>query len=502
LGGVALWGHLSGWTLPKFSAWIGNGQTADDDWCKEHSVPEAICVECKEALMPRIAVAWCKEHGVHYCPFENPQVIQVKGAVAIAPDDLERARRALALKERPANTEDCKKILRRIQFSSVAAMNRLGLVLEKVKRAPVEETISANGEITYEQPRVTTLSVPVLGRVLEVTAKGQMGQHVSKGDVLAVVDAADVGKVKTELLQALAQVDLRSKTLENLRLLAADNLVSATRLREAEAELREAQIRQLAAQQALINMGLPVRVEELAGLSTEQLFERIRFLGIPPEIAKGLDPRATTANLLPVRAARDGVVTSVRAAVGDLVDPTKTLFVVVDTSRMWLTLNVRLEDKKYLRIRDPKTGAPGQTVRFLPDGGERPVEGELVWMSSAVDDTTRRFQVRADLPNPDGGLTAHTFGTGAIFLRVEKDAIVVPSEAVHWEGDCHVVFVQDKNFHDPGAPKVFHVRAVRPGVRSGDYTEIIAGVVPGEWIATKNSASLRAELLKGSLGEG
>ena len=29
----------------------------------------------------------------------------------------------------------------------------------------------------------------------------------------------------------------------------------------------------------------------------------------------------------------------------------------------------------------------------------------------------------------------------------------MPSEAVHWEGDCHIVFVRDKNFLQPGRPQ-------------------------------------------------
>ena len=65
-----------------------------------------------------------------------------------------------------------------------------------------------------------------------------------------------------------------------------------------------------------------------------------------------------------------------------------------------------------------------------------------------------------------------------------------------------MVFVRDKNFLNEGAPKVFHVRTVRPGVQNGPYTEIIAGLLPGEVIATQNSAVLRAELLKNNLGEG
>jgi cobalt-zinc-cadmium efflux system membrane fusion protein len=73
---------------------------------------------------------------------------------------------------------------------------------------------------------------------------------------------------------------------------------------------------------------------------------------------------------------------------------------------------------------------------------------------------------------------------------------------MHWDGNCHVVFVRDKNYHDEQSPKFFHVRSVRPGVRDGDLTEIIAGLLPGEVIASKNSVVLEAQLLKSNLGAG
>ncbi len=78
----------------------------------------------------------------------------------------------------------------------------------------------------------------------------------------------------------------------------------------------------------------------------------------------------------------------------------------------------------------------------------------------------------------------------------------MPNEAVHWEGDCFVVFVYDKNFFEKDVPKVFHVRKVRIGVKDAQNTEIIAGVLPGELVAAKSSGTLRAELLKNNLGEG
>ena len=126
----------------------------------------------------------------------------------------------------------------------------------------------------------------------------------------------------------------------------------------------------------------------------------------------------------------------------------------------------------------------------------------MSWISTAVDDQTRTVKVRVDLPNLDGRLRANTFGTGRIVLREEPNAIVVPSEAVHWDGDCHVVFVRDKDFLREGAPKFFHVRKVRLGVKNGDTTEIIVGLMPGEVIASRNSVVLEAQLLKSNLGAG
>ena len=249
-------------------------------------------------------------------------------------------------------------------------------------------------------------------------------------------------------------------------------------------------------------MGLPIHIEENASLSVDELTRRVHFFGIPADIAARLDAKTTTANLMPVIASRAGTITAVKATLGEMAEPGKPLFVVADTSRMWLMLNVRLEDVKYLRVRDPKTNTPGQTVKFRADGSPREVIGELVWQSAEVDEKTRTVQFRAELPNADGSLLANSFGAGQIVLREEKDAIIVPNEAIHWEGDCHIVFVRDKHFLDPHGLKVFHVRTVRPGVVNGPNTEIIAGLLPGEIVAGKNSASLRVELLKNKLGAG
>jgi multidrug efflux pump subunit AcrA (membrane-fusion protein) len=129
-------------------------------------------------------------------------------------------------------------------------------------------------------------------------------------------------------------------------------------------------------------------------------------------------------------------------------------------------------------------------------------QGQINWISTAADDQTRTVKIRVALPNEDGRLRANTFGTGNVILREETASIHVPSEAVHWEGCCHVVFVRDKNYFQEGSPKFFHVRKVRPGVTQNGFTEIIAGLLPGEVVASTNSGVLQSQLLKNELGAG
>ena len=495
LAGLGYWGHHTGWKLPKFSALNGNGQAGKDDWCEAHGVPESACVECQPSLMPKMEFGWCEKHGVHDCPFEHPEVAQLKLRPAITKADLDRAERALAFLERPENNPQCKLHQRRLQFASPQAVEKAGIDVAPVKEAPIGEGVSAAGEVTYDQTRVARLSARVPGTAWQV--EKELGQPVRKGELLALVDALEVGKAKSDFLQALAQVDVRKAALESMREAFNRGSVSETKFRETEAALRESQIRLVSAERALINLGLPIRADDVKELRPEALAQRVQFLGLPETIVRALDPRTTTANLLPIKAPLDGTVVSREVVAGEVVDASKVLFVVADTSRMWLTLNVRLEDAKKLE--------PGRSVRFRPDGGEE-VRGTVAWISTAVDEKTRTLKVRADLDNAAGRLRANTFGAGRIILREEPKAIVVPSEAVQREGetDCHIVFVRDKNYFAEGSPKVFHVRTVRVGVRDDQrrLTEIIAGLLPREVVVTKGSGALRSELLKNNLGEG
>ncbi len=492
---LGAWGHHSGWTVPSFSELTGAASATADDWCEEHNVPQSNCVECnpgkfREYPQPE-AKQWCDEHGVHLCPLHHPEIAQLKEPAEVTEADFERARRALELRPRSENNFACTFYRRRVQFASHDAVLDAGVDVELVFRAPMVESVEVVGEIRYDETRLARLSTKTPGTVWHVDT--QVGDRVHAGDVLALIDAAQVGRAKALLLSALADEQLHEVNYERLEGLAESGAIPGKQLLEVEAALRRARSAVLSAQQTLVNFGLPVVLDELRELSEPELANRLRFVGIPDNFVSALSREEATSNLLPVRASLDGEVVARNVVTGEVVDTSHVLFEVVDTSRMWLMLNVPLEETPYLKV--------GQRVQFRQDDGEA-VEGRISWISTAADQRTRMVQVRVELPNPNGRLRNETFGSGAIVLRDEPEAIVVPNEAIQWDGSCHVVFVRDRRYFEEDAPKLFHVRTVRTGVVTDDMTELIVGVLPGEVVATTGADILRAQLLKNNLGAG
>lgn len=491
LGGIGYWGHHTNWQFITGGV-VPKGEVPAATWCNEHGVTEEECIVCNPELKPGdMEVSWCKEHGVHVCPLCNPLVIQAR-AVKEVPDYRKRVEEALALQPRQENVSSCQAHKHPVQFGSIEAVKKAGVDVEPVEQRPMTETISAVGEITYDQTKLARVASRVPGTVARVLVG--VGDRVNEGDVLALVDAAEVGRAKADLLDALSKIDLGEQNVQRLEPLAAEQIIPGVRLLEARTALEQSRIAARRAQQALVNLGLDVSVNELRSLPVDKRVEEIQFLGLPAELRDHLPATATTSNLLPLLAPLTGVVIERRVVSGEVIDPSHHLFDLADTNEMWLTFNVAMEDAHFLR--------KGQKVRFQPDGGRKPVEAAIDWISTDVNQQTRTVGVRATVPNLDGTLRNETFGEGQIVLRENPVAIVVPNSAIHSDGNCSIVFVRDKRYFQNDSPKFFHTRTVRLGATKGGYTEILAGVWPGEVIANEGSGVLRAQLLKASLGAG
>jgi cobalt-zinc-cadmium efflux system membrane fusion protein len=516
---VGLWGHRTGWKAPKLSSLLGRAQDGEvtEDWCAEHRVPRSKCVACNPSLIGADPNDWCREHGVpesrcsvchpeilkggvprdwctehgvpeSQCTLCHPEIAASRSAGTPAEDAAAKGPEIAVLpgREVPTPNPACTLHEVRVQFASEDALRKAGIELGVVEERSMPEVVTAAGETEYDGERYARIAARAAGTAWRV--ESELGDEVKRGDLLALVDSADAGRARTEILRAIVSVRAAEESLRRLETLADTGLKTQSELLGAQTTLAEARVRVLGAQQSLLNLGLPVELGALDGLSGEDLAAAVRFIGLPREVVAELEGETRTANLLPITSPLDGAVVSRDVVAGEAVDVERALFVVADVSGVWGMLDVRLEDAARLAV--------GQQVVFRPDGdAEHAAHGTLSWLSPEIDERTRTVRARADLENPEGRLRVHTFGSVRIRIRENPSAVAVPEEAVQWEGCCRVVFVRE-------APLLFRTRKVRLGARHAGFWEVLVGVLPGETVATRGSALLRSEILKSRLGAG
>ena len=372
----------------------------------------------------------------------------------------------------------------RVKFDSAEGVRRAGIQTLAVKEQTLDEYVEGVGVVGYDQTRRAQLSCRVTGVVWRVEV--YLGEPVKKDAVLAIIDSSEVGRLKAELLQSLAQVEVRTQIRNSLD----ESVTAANHIRRVELELREAKTSLFNAQQNLANLGLRIHADELLPLNEEQRARRLRFLGLPESITAELDPELTTANLIPLTAPFDGIVIGHEITIGEIVAPDKAQMEIADTTQMWITMDLHQEHA--IRL------ATGQELSFTTDGAPIEVQSQISWISTEVDERTRTVAVRAVVDNPliegedpqYGGqrlLRANTFGKGRVRVREKPSALVVPNLAVQWDEGKYLVFVRV-------ADDTFEARPVELGTVADRTSEIVAGLQPGDVIATTGSHVLKSEI--------
>src|SRR5690349_31687 len=115
------------------------------------------------------------------------------------------------------------------------------------------------------------------------------------------------GQLKSQLLQAMVQIQLRKRTAERQRSLVNIGAVAVKTGVEAETALQEAEISFVTARQALANLGFEIP-DQMETQDAKRVAEELRYLGISPSVASSLPIGNKTSNLIPVRAPYEGVL--------------------------------------------------------------------------------------------------------------------------------------------------------------------------------------------------
>jgi cobalt-zinc-cadmium efflux system membrane fusion protein len=440
-------------------------------FCKGHGVPEAVCTKCRGDIEEafRSEGDWCEEHGLpeSHCETCNPGVLEMYKSSRAAPvqpaEEPEFAvftvdtPRVRALPSLACSTDSSV-----VRLTTANVAERVGVLVEEVQRGKLRKTLEAPATVEYDSRSHARLAPRAAGIVVEV--RRDLGGTVEAGDVLIVLDSAALGVAKSELLQAAARVGLWDKNSQRERALLDKGLSTEKDTLTAETQLVESRIALASAEQRLANLGL----------TAEQIGD--------------VKEKGEASSLLSITAPFAGVVVGLETVLGEVASPERSIISVADTSRMWVMVDV---DQAHIRIVER-----GQPVLLTVEGwaGET-LGGRVTWLSSDVDRHTRTVKVRAEFANPEGILRAQSFGTARIVTRDDKEAVLVPKDAVQWEGCCNVAFERQ-------SPTEFVPRKLRLGYDTGDYYEVLSGLSGGETVVTQGSFVLRTELRKGSIGAG
>jgi len=117
-----------------------------------------------------------------------------------------------------------------------------------------------------------------------------------------------------------------------------------------------------------------------------------------------------------------------------------------------------------------------QTLVHLPGKSDQQREGILTFLDNAVQEETGTIKLRATLPNMDHYFWPGQFVQVRLVLSVEKNAVLIPSEAVQNSQNGQFVYVIKPD-------QTVEMRSVTPQ-RNLDGQTVVKGVEPQETIVT------------------
>ncbi len=358
----------------------------------------------------------------------------------------------------------CTNAKAQVRLQSADVARAAGLQFVRIDEQPFSAAITRNAESSYNENRYAHLSPRASGIILEV--RKDLGDSVVAGEVLVVVDSAELGSAKADLVQAAATIELWKQLADRRRTLADRGIGAESEAQETENKLAESQ------------------------LSHARASQRLRSLGLTNDDIVAVGRSRDTSSHLHVTAPFDGLVVERSAVLGEAVEPTSILFSVANTTTLWAMVD--------LFESDVMTVGVGQNVVFSPENVRGHLySGKIAWISTHLDASTRTLKARAEVVNDDGLLRANTFGRARIAVRSGERALLIPKEAVQWDGCCNLVFLKS---NDEGT--IFQPKKVHLGVDTGTAYEALSGVTSGDVVVTLGSFLLKTEILKGSIGAG
>lgn len=333
-----------------------------------------------------------------------------------------------------------------------------GVAVAPAKKQRLGGVINATGKVEANADRIAHVAPRIPGKIVNV--KASLGDTVSVGQVLVTLDSVELGEAINRYHQSRTRFALAQTNMERIKGLVDKKIAARKEILQAETEFKTAQTE----------------------MQTDE--DRLSLYGI--STADHKDGRRKNPPLM-VRSPIGGVITEKHAIVGELADPSKSLYTVADLSTVWVMIDINEKDLAAVH----KGQSAIITVGAFPDQKFR---GRINHIADVLDQVTRTVKARIEVVNPGRKLKPEMFATAELVLPGNSAPVLtVPEDALQEVDGKKVLFVAD------GKGIEFVPRTVEPGRVAGGMVEIVSGLKEGERYAIKGSFILKSEFKKGEL---
>ncbi len=111
-------------------------------------------------------------------------------------------------------------------------------------------------------------------------------------------------------------------------------------------------------------------------------------------------------------------------------------------------------------------------------------EGAVSFVSPTIEESTRNFEVRASIDNPENLLRPGSFASVELILGYREASMIIPERSLVPTRDGYLVFILDEEQEKALS------RPVQTGVRRPDIVEIIQGLSPGDLVVVSGHMNL------------
>lgn len=314
------------------------------------------------------------------------------------------------------------------------------ITLDTVRVEEERADLALTGKVTFDMDYLSPVYSFVSGNVIKINVS--QGDHVTKGQVLAVLKSADVSNYEGQYAVAEGQLKTAQRNLDIAKELYKTKVYS-------DKDVMQAQNDYNSAKAALKTVETFLKTYKVSGTDTNAIYSitsPIDGFIVSKSISEGMNIRA---------------------------DNTNPLFTVSYLKTVWVEANVYENDIPQIAVGD---SADITTVAY-PD---KIIKAAISKMANMLDSSANSMQARLVINNSAGLLKAGMFANVIVHLDKHKKAIAIPKDALVFYNNSYYVMVY-KGEHK------FEKRMVTLEGTNETKSYVTKGLDKNEIVVSKNS---------------